>query len=151
RQDFGGVNIQFDNAAGTEFIVHILLKDDEGQWFLHDRLYTIAKAPNYTSRNLEAVEQEFGIYLQDKWQNFSDTLYSVITPLYEQELNKSSWQQYELDNDLHTQLYHERPLRNPSSKANPNRMSQPGGVLPFWSTIDLAQTAVLGRMRVNAI
>lgn len=151
RQDFGGVNIQFDNAAGTEFIVHILLKDDEGQWFLHDRLYTIAKAPNYTSRNLEAVEQEFGFYLQDKWQNFSDTLFSVITPLYEEELNKSLWKHYELDNDLYTQLYPERPLSNLWSKTNANWMSQPGGVLPFWITIDLGQTAVLGRMRVNAI
>lgn len=150
-QDFGGVNIQFDNTSGTEFVVHILAKDEDGAWFLHDRLYTIARAPDYTSRDLEAVEQEFGFYFQDRWQNISDTLYSTITPLYEEELNKALWKHYELDNDLYTQLYPARPLSNLWSKSSANWMSQPGGVLPFWFTVDLGQTAVLGRMRMNAI
>lgn len=153
RQDFGGVNVQFDNAAGIEFVVYIMTKNEDGTWFLHDRLYTTAREPNYTSRGLDAESQDFAFYFQDKWQNVSDTLFQTITPLYEEELNKALWRHYQLDNDHYTQLYPDRPLSNLWSKSNSNWMSAPydGGVLPLWFTIDLGQTAVLGRMRMNAI
>lgn len=152
-QDFGGVNIQFDNEAGIEFVLYVLTKDEEDAWQIYDRLYTTEKQPNYTSRGLEAEKQEFAFCFQDKWQNISDTLFQTITPLYEEELDKSLWKHHLLDNDNYTQLYPDRPLSNLWSNSNANWMMAPsdGIELPVWITIDLGQTSLLGRMRMNAI
>lgn len=152
-QDFGGVNVQFDNETGNEYVLYILTKDEGNNWSLYDRLYTIEKKPNYTSRGLEAEPQDFAFVFQDKWQNVSDTLFQNITPLYEEELDKSLWEHYLLDNDNYFPLYPNRPLSNLWSKSTANWMlaPYPGIELPVWFTIDLGQTAVLGRMKMNAI
>src|SRR5690606_10417405 len=152
-QDFGGVNLQFDNEIGNEYVLFILTKDEEGAWNIHDRLYTSEKQPNYTSRDLVAEPQDFAFYFQDKWQNVSDTLFQTITPLYEEELDKSLWTHYLLDNDNYYSLYPNRPASNLWSQSTSNffMAPYPGIELPVWITIDLGQTAVLGRMKMNAV
>src|SRR5699024_4386341 len=78
-QDFGGVNIQFDNEEGIEFVLYVLTKDEEDAWQIYDRLYTTEKQPNYTSRGLEAEKQEFAFYFQDKWN--ANSCFSASNPL----------------------------------------------------------------------
>ncbi len=152
-QDFGGVNLQFDNETGNEYVLYILTKGEGNDWAVYDRLYTMEKRPNYTSRGLVAEPQDFAFFFQDKWQNTSDTLFQNITPLYEEELDKSLWKHYLLDNDNYYPLYPDRPLSNLWSKSTKNftMAPYPGIELPVWFTIDLGQTAVLGRMKMNAI
>jgi len=151
--DFGGVNVQFANEMGNEYVLYILTKDAENNWNVYDRLYTMEKNPNYTFRGLAAEPQDFAFYFQDKWQNTSDTLFQNLTPLYEEELDKSLWRHYLLDNDNYYPLYPDRPASNLWSKSTANFVMAPypGIELPVWITIDLGQTAVLGRMKMKAI
>jgi len=148
--DFGGVNLKFVNETETEFVFYTLTKGENGAWGIYDRLYSSAKERDYSIRGLDAVPQEFAFVLQDKWQNRSDTLFKTITPLYEEKLNKALWKHYPLDNDVP----HEPNLISnlwSETNANVSIRAFPGIELPNWITIDLGQTAVLGRMKMHAI
>ncbi|MEC3880442.1 DUF5000 domain-containing lipoprotein [Parapedobacter sp. 10938] len=151
--DFGGVGVNFVNEEENEYVLYILTKDESENWQVHDRLYSSAKERSYTSRGLPAEPQDFAFFFLDKWQNRSDTLFKAMTPLYEEELDKSLWTHYLLDNDNYVPLYTNRALSNLWDGTNQNFMMgpYPGIELPVWFTVDLGQTAVLGRMKMYAI
>jgi len=151
--DFGGVTLRIRNETGNEFVFYTLTKEETGTWEIYDRLYSSAMEREHSVRGLEAEPQEFGFVLQDKWQNRSDTLFTTLTPLYEEELDKSLWRHHLLDNDNYYPNYPDRPLSNLWSESNANFMmaTYPGIELPNWFTVDLGQTAVLGRMKMNSI
>src|SRR5690606_36513616 len=149
--DFGGVTLSCVNETASEFVFYTLTRAETGGWGIYDRLYSSAKERDYSIRGLNAEPQEFGFVLQDKWQNRSDTLYKTLTPLYEEELDKSLWKHYPLDNDIPTDP--SRPLWGlwDDGPSGLSVLTYPGITLPNWLTIDLGQTAVLGRMKMYAI
>lgn len=153
RGDFGGVTLSVFNETETDFVFYTLRKTETGEWIILDQYYSSAREINHSIRGLEAVSQEFAFVIQDKWQNQSDTLFRALTPLYEEELAKSLWKHYRLDNDI--PIMPASPVSNlwsgTSSNYSVRVVDAPDLVLPNWITIDLGQTAVLGRMKMQAI
>lgn len=153
RGDFGGITLSVMNETETDFVFQTLIKTETGDWIVLDQYYSSARDINYSVRGLEAEPQDFAFIIQDKWQNKSDTLFKTLIPLYEEELDKSLWKHYRLDND--TPIMPASPVSNLWSGTTSNYsvrvVDAPDLVLPNWITIDLGQTAVLGRMKVQAI
>lgn len=153
RGDFGGVTLSVFNETETDFVFYTMRKTETGDWIILDQYYSSAREINHSIRGLQAESQEFAFVIQDKWQNQSDTLFRTLTPLYEEELAKSLWRHYRLDNDI--PIMPASPVSNlwsgTSSNYSVRVVDAPGLVLPNWITIDLGQTAVLGRMKMQAI
>ena len=102
RETFGGVSIDIVNPEKANLAV-VLLADTANIGYLSE-LYTfyMASMPRATFnyRGLDTIPYEFGVYLRDRWNNFSDsTIVGGLTPWYEQYIDKSTWSEYPLPGD----------------------------------------------------
>jgi len=145
---FGGVNLRFENPTGIQFILHTSYKDSDDVWVDYDRYYSEAIDGNYSVRGFENKPVDFRFYFTDQWQNASDTTEITLTPLYEEEFDKSLWEDANLPDDTNKPRY--GPLNNlwtPGTATyffvDPNI---PGLSLPHWFTIDLGRNYIFGRM-----
>ena len=155
REDFGGINYSFENELEAEYVFHTLIKDDEDNWKPYDKLYSKARSREYSVRGLPPLEAEFGIYISDKWTNKSDTLVTILTPLYEERLDKTLWKVAPLPSDYFTPTYGNRPVSKLWDDkhgiydyfiAAPPPSAPP---LPNWFTIDLGKEVKLSRMKIH--
>jgi hypothetical protein len=85
---FGGLLIDFKNPSQSDVVIILMTKDAiTGEWSTYDKYYTKAAAGPYIESGLSNVPTTFGIFVQDRWDNHSDTMIQVLTPLLEQDLN----------------------------------------------------------------
>lgn len=152
REDFGGVNIQFLNEGEKEYVLYTLVKDSTGNWTRYDRLYSKAATRNYSLRGFEPEPTDFAFYLTDKWQNSSDTLFTNITPIYE-ELIEKNWKLYPLPGDNYAPHYTNRDITKIWDDNITTNLGYfigllPGQPLPHWFTIDLTKPYKFSRMKV---
>lgn len=152
RSYFGGVLVDFKNPSESSITIVVMIKDSTtGEWKTYDKYYTKAATGPYIESGLSDVPTTFGIFIQDRWDNHSDTMTQTLTPLLEQDLNKTR----ELS-------IHELPGDNtPGSgwpvanmftyrgdhKIGNGYANYTGDPLPQTITIDLAGKAVLSRFR----
>lgn len=153
-ETFGGVNMTFTNEQQQEYIVHTLYRDSTGEWVDYDRLYSSAESTNYSVRGFESEPVDFAFYFTDKWKNNSDTLLSTLTPLYEEEMDKSLWKDADLIDDFNDPLYSPLyQLWTPGATTyffqNRNNAQMVG--MPNWVTIDLGKAYIFGRMKLNQV
>lgn len=101
QEDFGGMSVTFENRAEDDIVIIALAKNQEtGEWeSIHD-FYTSLPTGNFTVRGLPAVEDEFGFFVRDRWESYSDTLYVRLTPIYEELLDKSEFKAFDLPGDV---------------------------------------------------
>lgn len=154
---FGGVGLSYENMFKQEFVLFTLIKNEEGQWVEYDRAYTegTTESINFSVRRLLPEAYDFAFYLRDKWKNHSDTLFLNLTPLYEEELDKSLWKDAALIDDAnvpprYSPLYQ---LWTPGTNTyffQDNREAGWRG-LPNWVTIDLGKEYILGRMKSHQV
>ena len=97
--NFGGIVVNFKNPSRANVVISAMIKDSTGQWVDYDKDYTSQDEGPYIVNGLPAVSTTFGVYVQDRWGNYSDTLVQTLTPLYETELDKTKFQEYPLPND----------------------------------------------------
>lgn len=80
---FGGVTIRGLNPERDALVIETLIKNSDGTWESLDRYYTSTDTIKYNVRGLEDKELDLAIFVRDRWLNYSDTLYTKITPLKE--------------------------------------------------------------------
>lgn len=155
-ETFGGVFTHFQNTSKAELILHTLIKSDDGTWAGYDRLYSNAAERAYSIRGLENEPIEFAFYFSDKWNNSSDTLIRILTPLFETVLDKALWRNAKLFNDTYRPEFAgwdlENAWDNTTGKFYWGHPSQPENLaIPNWFTIDLGKKYIFSRIRVNQI
>ena len=151
-EDFGGIKLQVHNELEKEYVLYTLKKNEDGVYESYDLLYTNSRLREYLMTGLPAEAMDFAFVFMDKWQNKSDTLFKTLTPLYEEKLDKTKWNLKVLDNDTYTPESGDNP-RLLWDDITTNRYRLHGTLTPnppHWLTIDLGQTAMLSRIRVNA-
>ncbi len=99
REDFGGMNVTFKNPEESKIAVVILTKDHNGEFTPAETFYTQIKNGSFSIRGFEPEPRTFGVYIKDRWNNYSDTLFKEVTPLFEKILDKSKFRQYVLPGD----------------------------------------------------
>ncbi|MCF0176469.1 MAG: DUF5126 domain-containing protein [Bacteroidales bacterium] len=97
---FGGVVVNYDNSTGSNFAAYTLVKGKDGSWDAYDTYYTNTRSGKFSVRGLASEETDFAIYVRDKWDNCSDTLYFTTTPWFESELDKKSFQHVALSDEV---------------------------------------------------
>jgi hypothetical protein len=156
---FGGVWVAYQNLHDSELKVYLLADTtDTGNYELLRSFESIGRNSQFTYLGLKAKETVFAAYLQDRWGNRSDTLYSTLTPKFEEEINKDTWEWYSPSLPSDCQLFAEgnATLYHPSNMwDNQNPMNWMSGtvgygILPFTTTIKLGARVTLSHITLYA-
>lgn len=92
KEDFGGVNISFANGSNASLAIVLSYLDEKSNEYLeYDTYYTEESAGNYSFRGMENETRKFGLYIRDRWDNISPTVEAELTPLYEEQIDKSKF------------------------------------------------------------
>lgn len=87
--DFGGFIVNFENEAKSDVAIYILRHDAQsGELEYYDVYYTGLARGSYAVRGLPAEENEFGLYVTDRWGNTSETMTFTGRPWPEERLDK---------------------------------------------------------------
>ena len=85
--DFGGVSVSFLNDLGANIAINVVVKDAAGDWITLETFYTDQKKGQYAARGQASVPAEFGVFIRDRYSNYSDTLKATLTPIFEKQLS----------------------------------------------------------------
>jgi len=100
---FGGFTISCKNPTGDNLaIIPMVDSSGNGNWAQTigmDNVYSADTVIAATIRNQPSVERKYGFVVRDRWFHYSDTLFVTLTPLFEQQLDKSKWSTLVLPND----------------------------------------------------
>lgn len=104
RDTFGGVAIDFENPEEASMAI-VLMADTANLGYKSELItyYTSAPKGTFTYRGvdgLDPVEQEFSMYIRDRWGNYSDTITANVTPWFEEFIPKNTWREYTLPGDI---------------------------------------------------
>jgi hypothetical protein len=74
-------------------------KGNWGQTTGMDNVYSADTVITATIRNQPSVERKYAFAVRDRWFHYSDTLFLTLTPLFEQQLDKSKFATLVLPHD----------------------------------------------------
>lgn len=100
-QMWGGVMLTYKNDSKTKLDFLLGYYDNDGEYVEWDGYYPTKTNTDtiHVFRGLQPVQRRFGIYIRDRYGNYSDTLFTNVTPLNEEEISKKDWKRNLLDND----------------------------------------------------
>lgn len=108
--DFGGFIVLFENLNKADIALYAIKKDTVEEKFIeHDALYTAINKGIFRVRNLPNKSNDFGIYIVDRWNNFSDTLFFTLTPWKEDFLDKRLFSAKTVQGDVAWNFYSGNP------------------------------------------
>lgn len=144
---FGGANVTFKNESKAKLRISLMV-DSVGHWETIRTLYTESVMGNFSVRGFDTEEYKFAVYVRDRWNNNSDTLFTDLTPLYEEEIPKSNWKVHELPTDNYS--YVETLTVDKVFDGIVSRGSvfatMSNSDIPQWFTIDFGAQAILSRL-----
>jgi hypothetical protein len=83
---FGGLKAIWDNPSQKAIAVIFSVKDSIGEWIEYDTYYSNTTTGKSFLRGLKNTPQEINIVIRDKWQHYSSTFNTTLTPLFEEEI-----------------------------------------------------------------
>jgi hypothetical protein len=91
---FGGIRVTWKNEYKADVVVTILVSDSIGDLQQADVIYSNLVDEKFNLRGLPDSVRTFGVYIRDRWDNFSDTMIAQFTPLFEMKLDKLKWKRH---------------------------------------------------------
>lgn len=150
--DFGGLKVSYENPLRAEVSINILVFNElNNQFEYRESFFTSQASGNYTFRGYPAVKTRFGVYIEDNWENVSDTAYFEVTPIPDDFLDKSSFSVFKLqgDKDFNDYGFNEGQMwdKKWSDQWNCGHTDflTP---LPHYLTVDLAVNVKLSRFKL---
>lgn len=109
--DFGGFRITFKNNTSREELgIFVLTQDSTSVDMLEwDAQFKTSETDTLSVRGLPDKENKFGVYVRDRWDNVSDTLYFTLTPWREDLLNKKLFKSISIAGDVEWNHYQGAP------------------------------------------
>jgi hypothetical protein len=161
-ETFGGVRLIMQGNEDNESIAMTILKDDNVREFGMDpsemtwdevfTYYTNGQEVAFTRYGLDDTQRIYGICARDRWMNYSDTTYFLLTPYLEEELENSFWRIYNLPGDETDCLegkYQFTRLFDGKWSDNNGCAGFTRGLRFKQLTIDMGYTATFSRMRLQ--
>jgi hypothetical protein len=87
---FGGLKLYWENPLGEDIVMGALMKED-GEFRHIETIYSSEGIAEKAIRGLESRLTDFGFYFRDMYNNYTDTLYLQMTPIFEEEIRKSNF------------------------------------------------------------
>lgn len=154
--DFGGISFTFRNDSKTDLAIVVCTPDQNGDMTVAETFYTARDSAKFAVRGYESELRRFGIFVRDKWENLSDTIYEEVIPVYEIELDKSKFSPVFLPTDSEANNWGGRMdylwdgQVNGDDAAHTGNIASVGGV-PKYFTFDLGVLAQLSRFNLKTI
>lgn len=149
--DFGGITVKFSNEDSANLAIGVVSRDANGDPVQADMYYTSQKEGEFAVRGFDDTERWFGVYVRDRWLNYTDTVWKQVTPLFEEQLDKKLFRAMKLATDANTfpagplaNLWNDK-VQGGSGSNNTWFRSANGSGIPHWITFDLGVTAKLSR------
>ena len=153
RETFQGVAIDVENPESASLAI-VLIGDPDNKGYMSDffTFYLGASKRTFTYRGLDTIEYTFGVYVRDRWNNISDTIFGTVLPMYDVRIpSRDVWTEHNLPGDL------SRLRSEYSMQYMWNGIKQPSGGycefhsvderLPYIITWNLNQTVRLSRLK----
>jgi len=153
-EDWGGVSVKAINEGQNHLVFGVFTLDENNEIDTLVMHYTEQAQVKFAVRGLESKNTKFGLFVRDAWENFSDTMYQELKPLFEEELDRSKFKQVDLPTDMnlsHAQM--STPMHYMWNDEIANRnilfLTRPNAApIPQWFTFDLAKKSKLSRMKL---
>jgi hypothetical protein len=156
--DWGGVQIQWDNPTGAEIGFTVYVADSIGEFDDGTVIFSSAKKGAQVFRNIpDMSERKFGISLLDKWGNTTPVKEWILTPKFEELIDRTKIQQYVLPWDntstngggqIFTDMFDGKKITTGAdswhTKENQSA-TEYGFTHPVMFTIDLGGEVILSR------
>lgn len=145
--DFGGANFSWINEHRDPVTFEFIAQDSIGQMLVQTVYTSELDTANRSLRGFDAVPWRFATIAMDNYGNRSDSLFppSIITPLYEERLDKTKQTVMRLGNDAsYTNWEGQDYFLIDDNKETFGH--SPSASLPAPFTIDLGQVAKLSRV-----
>ncbi|WP_445757492.1 DUF5000 domain-containing lipoprotein [Polaribacter sp.] len=150
--DFGGIKVSYENPLEAEVSLNVLVFDElQDEFVYRESFFTSQASGTYSFRGYEAVKTQFGVYVEDRWENVSDTIYFEVTPIPDEFLDKLLFSVFKIqgDKDFNDYGFNETQMWD-------NRWSDQWNcghtdfitTLPHYLTVDLAVKAKLSRFKL---
>ncbi|MCD2421126.1 DUF4959 domain-containing protein [Niabella pedocola] len=148
---FGGLNINYHNQTKADLVIRVIKIDSTGKWAPVQSEYTSRDSGIIRVRSQQAQEITFGIYVEDRYDHFSDTLQFKRTPIEEVKIPTTLWKKFALPNDV-TERVGSFPFSGiwDNNTNNGFLSTTPNITLPNSLTIDMGIQARLSRMQIWA-
>lgn len=98
-EDFGGVHAYWDNPDRAEVSVVILKEDNNKEYVPIQTIYNTMANGEGAQRGMDTIPANFGVYVQDRWENRSETKYFTLTPYYETKFDRLKFKEIDLPGD----------------------------------------------------
>lgn len=147
--DFGGFLVEYENPTRSDIAIYVVQRDSvTGGFEYYDAYYTRTASGTYAVRGLPDIENEFGVYVRDRWNNYSETRYFTAKPYREQMLDKTLFQLVKYPGDTSWAEYNGNPVNMWDGEVNEHVYAHTGYPVdfPHCITIDLGVDARLSRM-----
>lgn len=143
---FGGVSYTWDNPSNANISLGILAEDADGIMKEIETVYTSSANGSFKLRGLEAEPTNFGVYVRDRWNNLSDTLYTELTPLFETKIDAKPFKILRLPRDENDN----GQLKNlfDGNIALGMYTTAEVSLSPVFFTIDLGKPVILSRYKL---
>lgn len=152
---WGGAHVSLVNEFEQQLVLFSLIRDSvTGNWVEYDRLYTESINGEFFARGFPPEPTDFAFYLRDKWQNESDTLMVNLTPLYEEEFDKSLWKDLNLPDDSNQPKYSPTYQLWTGTVGDKTYFFQNDKLTitpPSWISIDLGRKYIFGRYKIHHV
>lgn len=162
---FGGLNLHYFNEDRNNLVITVLRKNNLNRWDGIDTVYTKEEQGIFRIRGELPTTNTYGVVVRDQWDNVSDTIVSVITPIEETRLTKDYLKIFPMR--AYTDAYTDGDfIRNWASQAGSADMISAftdrsgsnlgnlwwgkGAPIPFSFTLDLGANVLLSRLKMWA-
>lgn len=91
HESWGGFTLGWNNPLKENIIVSVIRRNDENVYENIETFYSEAEISNQSVRGLDSVRADFGIFIRDVYDNYTDTLKLSMKPWYEVMLDRSKF------------------------------------------------------------
>lgn len=151
--DYGGVKVSYKNEQRAEVSLNVTLFDDARKAMVYrESFFTSQASGSYSFRGYNSVMTTFGIYVEDRWGNLSDTLIFEGIPIPDEYLDKGKFRVFRLTGDVNFAGYGSsfsaQAMWDDVWNSQWNGGHTPASPLPHYFTMDLGVQVKLSRFKV---
>lgn len=153
KEDFGGAKFSWKNETKAPISIALYSKNAQGKLELVKTQYSSQKEASVSLRGFEPVPTLFAAVIRDRYDNFSDTIYAntpdkLLTPLFEERLNKTLFKKVVLQNDISWNAWGGNYFNLFDNDEDTFAHTQGDHVGPSMLTVDLGVNVNLSRINV---
>lgn len=153
---WGGINVLWENQENENIIVSLIIEEENGEFASLDNFYTGETSGKRSVRGMDTLEVKVGAFVRDRYENYTDTIYSFVKPLFEIQLNSDFFKGFPQSPDYKLHEWGSSRLPDPISVLWDGKILPddnvlyvvPGGPPNPYFGLDLGVTAQLSRIKV---